>query len=375
MEAKILSAVKTEFPPCCLQIYEEEYIIVGTYELDKDTGYRFGSVDVFDSKLKLLHSYRTYGAVLDLKLSPFDDTLVATAHSTGNVELWRIVRDDGVSLERVSNLQVFDPETLIASLHFSPLSPATLLLTATTGETSTIDIEYGDIGFSTDNVYKAYQKQEKIEIKVQGEPQWALECESQVFDEQHSLQCWTAEFGKIHPLENVVFTGGDDATIMAHDLRSKELIWSNSRIHDAGVVAIKTSSPTFRYDQPTSLITGAYDDHIRTFDLRMLEDDIYPGRNIPVQNSHQLNLGGGVWRFSEKPREDNLPTNELLVCCLYDGAKIVKIDDSTEDYFSVTNYLKKGHESMCYGGQWGKKFIATCSFYDKSLQTWVKDTN
>lgn len=370
-ESKILKAVKTEYPPCCLQIYNEKFIIVGAYELKKESGYRVGSIDVFDSELNLLNRYYTYGAILDLKLSPIDDTLVATAHSTGNVQLWKISTENDIpSLQEISNLQVFDPETLIASLHFSSINPSVLLLTATTGETVTIDIEYGDIGFCTNNFLSAYKDKPKIDIKVQGTDQKGIETVVEPFEGVHSLQCWTAEFGKMHPFDNVIFTGGDDAAIMAHDIRSKEMIWSNNRIHEAGVVAIKTSSPTFRFDKPTSLVTGSYDDCIRTFDMRMLEDSIYPGNNLPVMNTQKINLGGGVWRFSEKPEKDNLPTEKLLVCCMYDGAKIVEVNDDHNDYFAVTNYLKSGHESMCYGGQWGRDFIATCSFYDKSLQTW-----
>lgn len=370
-ESKILKAVKTEYPPCCLQLYDSKFVIVGTYELRKESGHRVGSVDVFDEELNLLNRYYTYGAILDLKLSPTDATLVATAHSTGNVQLWKIVvENDTLSLQEISNLQVFGADTLITSLHFSPIKPSTLLLTATTGETVTIDIEYDDIVFSTNNVLSAYRNKPKIDINVQGNNQKCMESMKESFNELHSLECWTAEFGKMHPFDDVIFTGGDDATIMAHDLRTKEIIWSNNRIHEAGVVAIKTSSSTFNFDKPTSLITGSYDDYIRTFDLRMLGDNIFPGSNLPVMNTQKVNLGGGVWRFSENPEKDKNLSDKLLVCCMYDGAKIVEGRNDRNEFFAVTNYLTTGHESMCYGGQWGKNFIATCSFYDKSLQLW-----
>lgn len=188
------------------------------------------------------------------------------------------------------------------------------------------------------------------------------------FSFQHSLECWTGDFGKLTPLENVVFTGGDDSTIAAHDLRSGDNIWSNSRVHDAGVVAIKTSSQTFRVTKPTSLITGSYDDNIRSFDLRMFgADSIYPGTNIPVVNGWAENLGGGVWRLAEAPNNDSISNNRLMVCCMYNGAKVVNVED---DQFVVEDFIKDGHESMCYGGDWGNDFIASCSFYDNSLQLW-----
>ena len=100
----------------------------------------------------------------------------------------------------------------------------------------------------------------------------------------------------------------------------------------------------------------------------MLGDTIYPGRNTPVARKTDLNLGGGVWRFAECP-DKNQESDTLLVCRMYNGAAVVN-QDKNSDEFSVINHLKKGHDSMCYGGDWCSKFIATCSFYDNSLQRW-----
>lgn len=384
-ESAIERAVKTELPPCCLRILQDEFVLVGTYYLDKPTGNRIGSVDVFDKNLQLLKSYKTYGAILDLKLSTFDEKLVATAHSTGNVTLWRVSFVDqdetSIDLEVIGSLQVFEVDTLITSLHFSPLDANLLLVTNTLGESALIDITRGNLNFSSNALKDTYSKIETSSLKVQGLTQQVIKTEPESFSRNHSLECWTGEFGELQPLQNVVFTGGDDATIIAHDLRSKKPIWSNSRIHEAGVVAIKCSSPTFRHAKPTSIITGSYDDHIRTLDLRMLgTDSIYPGENTPVIEKWEYNLGGGVWRFSECPKKlgsSSYPaadTDQLLVCCMYNGAKIVSLsqESSTEedDCFKVVNYLNKGHESMCYGGDWCSDFIVTCSFYDNSLQKW-----
>lgn len=389
-ESKVLYHATTGLPPCCLRIFRDQFVLVGTYELNKASGVRTGSVDVYDNQLNLLKSYPTIAAVLDLKMSPFDDTLVVTAHSTGNIMLWRIeyVKDGTedanipvfLRLQIIGNIQLFDTNILISSVHFSPSDPKLVCITNTSGESAITNIEIGReiesiIGQAVTNSYASIDQ--KLFV-TQGEEINIMDTVVELFDESHSLECWTAEFGQLSPFENVVFTGGDDATIMAHDLRVKNKIWSNNRIHEAGVVGIKCASENFRHYRPTSIITGSYDDHIRSLDLRMMGDTIYPGNNVPAMKVSELNLGGGVWRFSELPEslKKTQPSNKniLMVCCMYDGAKVVTMDedatDQGSDYFQVQHYLKSGHESMCYGGDWSSQFIATCSFYDKSLQLW-----
>ncbi|GMM57747.1 diphthamide synthase [Maudiozyma humilis] len=367
----------TALPPCCLRIFHGRFVLVGTYELDKPSGHRTGSVDVYNQDLELLHTYPTYGAVLDLKLSPHDETLVATAHSTGNIMLWKVdasASDDDITLELVSNLLAFETDTLVSSLHFSPLDAGLVCATTTTGEAATFDMATGSQVFNA-TVAKQYSESlDVVQTPVQGKEETGRTVVVDTFDEVHDLECWTAEFGQLSPLQNVLFTGGDDSTIMAHDLRTHGVIWRNGRIHEAGVVGIKCSSQTFRTGAPTSIITGSYDDNIRALDLRMLGEDIYPGRNTPAAQVCQQGLGGGVWRFSEVPAQLKTDGRDrLMVCCMYDGAKVLTLDEAsagTEQYFQVDSFLKQGHESMCYGGDWSGEFIATCSFYDKSLQKW-----
>lgn len=360
-ESEVDAATKTRLPPCAVRIFRNKFVLVGTYDLDKSTSKRTGSLDVFSQDLRLLHSYETYGAILDLKISPFEHDMVATSHSTGNVTLWKIVcssrNDDDIELTPISNLQIFDPEILITSLHFSPLDAKMLAVTGTSGETIMLDMTL---------------TKPSRQITVQGDTKDVVENFGDSFTGMHSLECWTAEFAQLPPLEDVLFTGGDDATIIAHDLRSKDAVWTNGRIHEAGVVAIKCSTPTFRVGQPTSIVTGSYDDHIRSLDLRMLGNAIYPGQNTPVAKKLEQNLGGGVWRFNECPSgyPKSFPSDTLLACRMYNGAAVVTLDSNGQDCFNVVNYLNKGHDSMCYGSDWCSDFIITCSFYDKSLQKW-----
>lgn len=375
-ESVVSVATKTKFPPCCLQILDGKFVLVGTYELDKPTGMRTGTIDVFDDKLTLLKQIDTYGAVLDLKLSPFDSNLMLTAHSTGNLMLWQIDTsvDDTIELQLVANLQVFDGEDLITSAHFSPLDPSLVCCTGNNGELTVVSIASEQkVAKFSGSVVRDYfedivQLKDKKMLSVQGQEVSVIDRTNVVktFHELHGLECWTAEWGQLPPLENVIFSGGDDAAIMGHDLRSQEVIWQNARIHDAGVVAIKCSTTNFRHSKPTSILTGSYDDHIRTMDLRMLGDSLYPG-TAPALKIEKLNLGGGVWRFIEAPQG----RDTLLVCCMYNGAKVVEMSDSHAGYFHTTHFLKTGHDSMCYGGAAAAAYHVTCSFYDRSLQRWT----
>ncbi|SCW00519.1 LAFE_0C05974g1_1 [Lachancea fermentati] len=373
-ESKAIKSCKAQQPPCCLRIFDDRYIILGTYDLDKPTGIRTGSVEVYDNELQLLKTYKTYGAILDLKLSPFDPTLMATAHSTGNITLWRIrpsPDDAAITLDEISNLQVFESDNLITSLHFSPLRPEIVVVTTTSGEVKAVELAYETEVFSSEHISAHYANVERQSCEVQGQVVSYCKSKGTDFLQEHSLESWTAEFGTLSPFENVLFSGGDDSTIIAHDLRTGNSVWSNSRIHEAGLVAIKCSTPTFRSHMPTSIITGSYDDKIRSLELRMMGTSIYPGINVPVLNSADCNLGGGVWRFVESPKNSSSPShNDLLVCCMYNGSKILSVSG---DQFKTTHFIKNGHDSMCYGGDWGRNFIGTCSFYDKTVQLWTEN--
>lgn len=329
-----IAVAKTALPPCCLRVHPDDrsIVVVGTYQLEKETGIRRGSVDVYrsDEGLRLLQSYATKSAVLDVKFCPNDASILATAHSTGNVVLWRYL--DG-KLSQIDDHQVFDESALVTSIFFDPGQSKRLLATLTTGELALVNIDHFSV---------------------------------LVLPTSHDLECWTGSFGEIGSLQNVVYTGGDDGKLIAHDMRSDSSIWQTSyRHHDAGVVSILLSGETWNRSNPHHLWTGLYDDHLRVFDLRVVDKSspaLMPG--CAPWELRKENLGGGVWRLIPSGLD-----NRVLVCCMYDGARIV---DAKDDDFEVTRYFKKDHQSMCYGGDWASdaSYVATCSFYDNVLQTW-----
>lgn len=324
----------TELPPCCLRIHPKDSSIVfmGTYMLEKESGLRHGTVDVYRIEKGELHKLNSYVtlAVLDIKISPSDPNLLVLAHSTGNIIVWKY---DDHKLVQSSNLQLFDDLLLVTSVFFSPNNSNELLATLTTGEAALIDLTTADFT---------------------------------MLDTAHSLECWTGAFGEAGPAQNVVFTGGDDGKLIAHDLRTQDKIWETlHRHHDAGVVLVLCPG-SWNSENPNTLWTGSYDDCLRVFDLRHLDDNgpkLYSG--LLPQEIHKQNLGGGVWRLIPGPQ------GKVLTCCMYDGARI--IETSNEPQASL--YFKGDHESMCYGGDWSPDgdFVVTCSFYDNVVQVWLPD--
>ncbi|CAH2352029.1 diphthine methyltransferase [[Candida] railenensis] len=334
-----ISGIKTQLPPCCLQIHEDNTVLIGTYQLEKESGTRHGSVEVYkfdQENLAKVSTIHTAGAVLDIKINPHDSSNVVTAHSTGNLMVWKY---ENGSISEINDMHIFEPDTLVTSIFFSPLSANLLLATLTTGESAIINIETGTLT---------------------------------MLHTQHNLECWTGSFGEVGQLQNVVYTGGDDARAIAHDLRTNEMIWStNTRHHTAGVVSILSPGPNWNSSNGSQIWTGSYDDHLRVFDLRVT-DKVNPALMVGIfpRALKEENLGGGVWRLipSKVDRDDR-----VLICCMYDGARIAQPD--SENDFSVTRYFKGDHESMCYGGDWtneGER-VVTCSFYDNIVQTWSPD--
>lgn len=340
-----LSRTTSSLPPCCLVVHpkDKSLVIVGTYKLHEGD-LREGTIEIYkvdlkDKSLKLAADYAAGSAILDLKIHPKNLDLIFTCHSTGEVKIWRIDIGD-LTLKEQDHHQIVEKTTLLTSMAFSPNSDEEIALTATDGSVSTLC--YGSGRHSITQMHTT-----------------------------HDLECWIGAYGQVGDLRNVLFTGGDDGRLIAHDLRSSMHIWStNYNHHDAGVTSILCPSETWNANKNNHLWTGSYDDCLRIFDLRVMDSrapsliEGYLPRVIQKKN-----LGGGVWRLlpSLLPNDDR-----VLSCCMYDGARIVEVNDSG---FEVSRYFKGDHESMCYAGDWSTdgEFVVTSSFYDKVIQVWSPD--
>ncbi|ODQ77858.1 hypothetical protein BABINDRAFT_172624 [Babjeviella inositovora NRRL Y-12698] len=339
--AQLLAKYTASLPPCCLRVHPEhkDIIFLGTYDLQKESGQRLGSVevlryDVERGNITLLNSIPTPSAILDLKFNPFNSSQFVTVHSTGNMTVWST--SDELVISQLHNAELFDDTNLITSVFFSPILENQLCVTLTGGPAGVV-------------------------------------VEMQAFSTTHDMESWTCAFGGFQGLENVVFSGGDDSKLIAHDIRTAEYgtpIFQSRRIHDVGIVAILPATPgtngrdSWRVANPYSLWTGSYDDNVKALDLRVLPpQELIP--SIPPLVKQANNLGGGVWRLIPSPLQDD---DRVLTCCMYDGARILEPGRG----LAPSRYFKGTHESMCYGGDWSPDadYVVTCSFYDNVVQVW-----
>eukprot|EP00899_Mesostigma_viride_P007748 jgi/Mesvir1/16975/Mv15821-RA.1 len=203
----------------------------------------------------------------------------------------------------------------------------------------------------------------------------------------HDYEAWVAAFDAERPL-SLVYSGGDDCVFKGWDLRGdcSRPIFSNRKAHTMGVCSIR-GSPL----RPHTLATGSYDESMRIWDTR--------NTSAPVCTA-QAGTGGGVWRIKWHPRDPSL----LLAACMHAGFSVLEL--SPEGTLQVREHYA-GHKSLGYGADWyyrgvaGRSqgwvgggieggmraghggalchvcledVVATCSFYDRSLQLWSPAT-
>ena len=371
---------KTNAPPCCLRINPLDPTIVyfGTYTLIEKHN-RKGTIEVWKlsqnyhtpgdfpdndnpeinvSSLPLIgmciNSIETNGAVLDIKIdeksinSNNESFLISTAHSTGNITFWNINKSDPLNINQLHNVQLFPKptsssnETLITSINFHPRN--------------------SQISFTTTTGMVGYYEYEQLPSAEEG---------MTIFPTEHSLEAWYADWAHAPELDGVVFSGGDDAQLIAHDIRQPMSVFATNRIHDAGIVSILTSRKGWceNVTDPYMIWTGGYDDQLCVLDLRaglnISSGSLFPGMPPMVKEKHNLN--GGVWRLIPSPHRYD---NRVMTCNMYDGGRIVSYNSENAQDVQVVNTFKGEHSSITYGGDWVENTIVSCSFYDNVVQVW-----
>lgn len=263
----------------------------------------------------IITSHNTH-AILDIKFSPHDPDLLATAQTMGCLQTFRLVKeDDLVKLIPQQTIFLFDPDVIILSLTWPPTTQGSLACTLSTGTVATVDIH-----LSGNNVEYEYTP--------------------------HYDQAWTCEYS---PDGKILYSGADDSVLNAQDLETKQTIWKDKKKHSAGVTAIMA-----RHDNNT-LLTGSYDDQLRVFDLRT--------RGVVGQ----INLGGGVWRLGKRGTD----SQSIVASCMYVGSRIINLGEDLRSPSVVARFEE--HESMNYGCDIHPSDLNTvvsCSFYDKRVCIW-----
>ncbi|KAK9478239.1 WD40-repeat-containing domain protein [Lipomyces japonicus] len=329
----LLATATTRLPPCVVQFYKpnSRFLLAGTYKLEDD-GFRHGSIDIYDcneNDLNLVNSIPSAdSSILDMKFSPHDSSLLATAHSTGKIVLWhaRIGERGVLILNQLSSSPVAEADhVLVLAFTFSPNHASIISATLSSGELVLLDIDSADHSLNR-----------------------------RVCNKIHSLEAWVSDFNNDG---TVVLTGGDDSLLSAFAIEPDTQVWSDRRTHAAGVTSILHFP-----GNDGQFWTGSYDDKLRSWSVT--------AKFARPELETEQDLGGGVWRLIPYRRQNGKFT--VLACCMYGGARIIATNLKDTTKFSVVGTITQGHESMVYGGDWSSDgtILATCSFYDKQLKLW-----
>ncbi|CDU15910.1 diphthine methyltransferase, putative [Plasmodium yoelii] len=177
------------------------------------------------------------------------------------------------------------------------------------------------------------------------------------FWKAHEYHVWSCAFAGD---ENIITTGSDDCSFKIWDMRSKNCSQKNNRSHSQGVTVVKFESLS------KTLYTGSYDNKIRIFDLRNIQD--------PLQT---IDLKSSIWRIKFAYKNGSL--NKLLVAMCDGGAQIIKkikneyifkegINNNNELTYGIDGIqILDNHEKKKK-----KKIYMSCSFYNKEAQLWFE---
>ncbi|GLD94328.1 hypothetical protein PINS_up002939 [Pythium insidiosum] len=171
------------------------------------------------------------------------------------------------------------------------------------------------------------------------------------------IEAWIVAFN-CHDT-NTLFSGADDATLKAWDLRAapSRPLFQRSQ-HSMGVCSIQMHP-----HDDTLLAVGSYDEHVSLWDVRQMKTPL---------SMH--GTGGGVWRLKWHPLASR--QHLLLAACMHNGFQVLETQ-ADKTLAPVTTYDR--HQSLAYGVDWWRDrrslesaapVVASCSFYDHVFHVW-----
>ena len=324
----------------------------------------------------LVQSIPTKSAILDLKFSLHNDSVLCAATSTGSL----LICECNTSQPRPENptgelahpniksmtcLQYFDYDVLLLSCSWHPSLPGIVGVTLSNGGVYLLKLPSKHTRKETDH------PQPNILQKT--------------FLHSDGLEVWTLSFS---PGGEEIYSGSDSGILRLHVLNSFDWTFPDAsittnestlsphtlredrRIHNAGVTAIL-------YVTHNIIVTGSYDDNIR------IVKKPPTGR---CQVLAEKNLGGGVWRLSRmKSANDNRiecrPTIEsfdILASCMHAGVRVLRIaEESVDSWTIVVLATFEEHQSMNYDSVMLPQSttqdiqVISASFYDCLVCLWT----
>ncbi|GAV08199.1 hypothetical protein RvY_17927 [Ramazzottius varieornatus] len=341
MEIMHRSSMDTGSYAACCSYLPDGSLLCGTYQLqDKSTNtseeHRLGNVLHFthgnDGEVGLLQSMTPTSGILDIQVK---DNLASVMLADGTVSFLGLSNSFRLNLHE----DQIDKSFAEVQQNVSVVSEGLCLAGA----------------WSDDSRMAVSDSKGGVSLIKKGEHSFGV---SNHKDNVHEYEVWSVCWDCKN--NDVLYSGADDSFLKMHDLRSDSAVVT-VKGHDAGVTSVVSSS-----SMENTLITGSYDEHIRSWDKRMLKSA-----------SATLKLGGGVWRIKASPEDDTL----LACACMHSGARIVRLNETG---FVLQHSFMEGRQ-LVYGIDWcptrrpknrkpdGKTtngeahFLAACSFYDHIL--------
>ena len=314
---------------------------------------------MFNSDLNrsLVQARHTPYAVLDLHFSLEEPDVLAVATSIGLVCFFKVDVDslDVQPLKEVCSIGIAGQSILVLSLAWCPAPQQAGLLAAS-------------LSNGTITVFRSRNS------RRQELPRLA-KC--------HTLEVWTVAWSPVDFGEHeLLFSGGDDSAINAHELNSQSQDFPvdqsqkqrDHKTHGAGVTAILPLATVDSKEQ--IVVTGSYDESVR-----VLAIPPSASRNR-WQCLAEKHLHGGVWRL-KLMKSSSLGACSVfivLASCMHAGARVLTIRrlESTEWAITVSAKFEE-HQSMNYAGdarfesdkgRTQKFTVVSTSFYDKKMCVW-----
>lgn len=285
--------------PAAMAFYEESdeknYLIVSTYQLLENSLSRKGSIYFIDKSYTVIDSLKMSAGIFRFEFA-FDKSYLIASLTNGY-----ICKLD-LHNRTTTDFRITNNNAILLSVS---ISGSRCLTSDNFGSLHIIDFSSGGISSF-----------EGHHLPYTGEP-----CE-----------VWSAVW---HNGDNCILSGGEDAILKIWDIRCPTTKPMNSnKSHNSGIVFLRS-------EDHNHFISGCYDEFIRRFDSRML--------NEPIS---QNKLEGGVWSVQDAG------SNRFIVACMYAGWVLID-----KDSFTVIERNTQIGEFLVYGASMvSESLIASCTF-------------